>query len=243
MKKLIFVILILIWGSICFASNYYQRDDEFIKIVDFKQSLNVGETFKFTATNTTGDYIMWSSDNENIAKVDELGNVFALEEGTCNIICSSFNNPFIFDKIQINVYDKTKNGDYKDVVIPVTGVTLNKTELEIEKGKTYTLKATVKPSDATNNSVTWSSSNTTVAAVNGSGKITAKAAGEATITVKTKDGGYTATCDVTVIVPVTDVSLNKSSVNLKKGEKTTLKPSIKPTDATNKAVSWSSSNT
>ena len=242
MKKLILMMMILICGSICFASNYYQMDDEFIKIVDFKQSLNIGDTFKFTATNTTGDYIMWSSDNENIAKVDELGNVFALEEGTCNIICSSFNNPFIFDKIQINVYDnQTKNGD--SVVIPVTGVTLNKTELEIEKGKTYTLKATVTPSDATNKSVTWSSSNSIVASVNTSGKITAKEAGEATITVKTKDGGYTATCDVTVIVPVTDVSLNKSSVNLKKGEKTTLKPSIKPTDATNKSVSWSSSNT
>ena len=66
------------------------------------------------------------------------------------------------------------------------------------EGDTQTLTATISPSNATNKSVTWSSSNTSVATVSSSGLVTAKAAGSTTITVKTNDGNKTATCAVTV---------------------------------------------
>ncbi|MGI6095429.1 MAG: Ig-like domain-containing protein, partial [Lachnospiraceae bacterium] len=82
--------------------------------------------------------------------------------------------------------------------VPVTGVTLNKTELSLYTGQSETLTATVEPENATNQNVTWSSDNSDVASVDENGKVTAVTAGEATITVTTEDGGKTNTCQVTV---------------------------------------------
>ena len=84
------------------------------------------------------------------------------------------------------------------LTIAVTGVSLNKGSITLMVGETETLTATVQPTNATNNAVTWSSSNTSVATVSSSGVVTAKAAGSATITVKTNDGNKTATCQLTV---------------------------------------------
>ena len=82
--------------------------------------------------------------------------------------------------------------------VPVTGVTLSQTELSLTEGNTAQLTATVKPDDATNKNVTWSSDDTSVATVDATGKVTAVSAGTATITVTTEDGEKTATCTVTV---------------------------------------------
>ena len=130
--------------------------------------------------------------------------------------------------------------------VDVTGVSLNKNSLSLEKGSNETLIATVTPSNATNKNVTWSSSNTSVATVNSSGKVTAVKAGTATITVTTEDGGKTATCSVTVtdpVISVTGVSLNKNSLSLEKGSNETLIATITQSNATNKNVTWRSSNT
>ena len=106
-----------------------------------------------------------------------------------------------------SVFDSTKTGNAAvTVVIPVTGVTLDKSTLTLAVGKSKTLTATVAPPNATNKAVMWSSSDTAIAAVDDSGKITAVAPGEATITVTTADGGFTAVCVVTVVVPVTGVT-------------------------------------
>ncbi len=83
-------------------------------------------------------------------------------------------------------------------VVAVTGVSLDKSELSLSEGRKYTLTATITPSDATNQNVTWSSDNTTVATVSDSGVVTAVAEGTANITVTTEDGGFAATCTVTV---------------------------------------------
>ena len=83
--------------------------------------------------------------------------------------------------------------------VPVTGVTLDQTELDLFTGASATLTATVKPSDATDKTVTWSSDNEAVATVDENGKVTAVGEGEATITVTTTDGSKTATCQVTVL--------------------------------------------
>lgn len=84
--------------------------------------------------------------------------------------------------------------------VPVTSVSLDKTTLSLTKGNSYTLTATITPSDATNKTVSWSSSNTSVATVQ-NGTVTAVASGSATITVTTQDGNKTATCSVTVTNP------------------------------------------
>ena len=83
-------------------------------------------------------------------------------------------------------------------VVAVTGISLDKSELSLAVEKTTTLTATVTPSDATNQNVTWTSDNTAVAAVSDEGLVTAIAVGTANITVTTEDGAYTATCAVTV---------------------------------------------
>ncbi|MBQ0093199.1 MAG: Ig-like domain-containing protein [Bacteroidales bacterium] len=111
----------------------------------------------------------------------------------------------------VRAYAKNKVGigygeeiTFTTLPIYVSGVELNKTSITITEGDNYTLSASVKPSDATDKSVNWSSSNTSVATVDQSGKVTAVKAGSATITVTTTDGGYTATCNVTVKKRVED---------------------------------------
>jgi len=129
--------------------------------------------------------------------------------------------------------------------VAVTGVSL-KSSTYILVGNTETLNATITPSNATNQNVTWRSSNSAVATVSTSGKVTAVAKGTATITVTTVDGGKTASCTVTVAaenVPVTGVSLNKSSISLNVGGIEDLAAAIMPSNATNQNVTWYSSNT
>ena len=86
----------------------------------------------------------------------------------------------------------------KPTEVSVTSVSLNKSTLDIKVGETATLTATINPTNATNKNVTWKSDNTQIATVDTAGKITAIKEGTAKITVKTKDGNYTATCIVTV---------------------------------------------
>lgn len=96
---------------------------------------------------------------------------------------------------------------------PVTGVTLDKTTLDLIVGNSATLKATVAPADATNNTVTWASNNTAIATVDSNGKVTAVAPGTATITATTEDGGKTATCTVTVTAKTYQIAVDKSTLD------------------------------
>ena len=100
--------------------------------------------------------------------------------------------------------------------ISVTGVSLNKSSVNMNIGKAESLIATVAPSNATNKSVTWSSDNTNVASVNQSGVVTAKSAGKANITVKSDDGGKIATC--TIIVGTVPTIVTNSLPDGKMGE-------------------------
>ena len=131
--------------------------------------------------------------------------------------------------------------------VKVTKITLNKASANVERGKTLQLTATVTPTTATNKAVTWTSSNTKVATVSSTGKVTAKAVGVATITCTARDGsGVKATCKVTVknpVVKVSKITLNKTSASLIKGDTLALKATVTPATATNKAVTWKSSNT
>ncbi|WP_049945025.1 starch-binding protein [Butyrivibrio sp. AC2005] len=136
---------------------------------------------------------------------------------------------------------KTEN---VEMVIPVTGIKLNKKKVSIGKTGTYQLVAEIQPENATNRELTWTSSDGTVAQVSAEGLVTAKKKGKCIITVTTKDGEFKAECKVTVTkkVDVTGVKLNKSKKTLKKGKTYTLKATLKPKKATNQDVKWSSSN-
>ena len=132
----------------------------------------------------------------------------------------------------------------ESVIYKVTKVELDKTSLELTEGGTARLTATILPDNATNKNVTWSTSDASIATVT-DGVVTAVAPGTATITVTTEDGGKTATCAVTVAaatVPVTGVTLNKTSTSLYVGDTETLTATVAPDNATDRAVNWTSSN-
>ena len=147
------------------------------------------------------------------------------------------------------VYSDKETDTTKPTVKKVAKVTVNKKSVTLVKGRSTTVKATVSPSNASNKKLKWTTSNSKVAVVNSQGKITAKGKGTATIKAMATDGSNKfATVKVTVKQPVTSVKLNRSSANLKvkgnaKQKTVTLKATVNPKNANNKAVSWKSSNT
>ncbi len=122
-----------------------------------------------------------------------------------------------------------------------TGISFANASESILLGKTKTLKATITPENAVK-TITWASSNTAVATVSTKGIVTAKSIGSAVITAKTSNG-LTAKCKVTVKKPVTSITLNNATVSIWTGKTKTLTATIAPTDASNKNVTWTSSNT
>ena len=155
-------------------------------------SMFVGDTQKlslgFTPSDTNKKTATWSSNNTSVATVNN-GTVTALKAGIARITATvvGVNNTTVSNYIDIQVRN-----------VPVTGVSLDKTSAELGLTRTLTLTATVSPSNATDKSVTWSSSNTSVATVS-NGVVTPKALGNTVITVKTNDGNKTATCNVNVV--------------------------------------------
>ena len=157
-------------------------------------TLDVGGTATLTATitpnNATNPNVTWSSDNQNVATVDQNGEVTAVSAGTATIT--------------VTTADGGKTATCEVTVtaasVPVTGVTLSQNQASLYYNRTpntLTLTATVTPDNATNQAVTWTSSNPSVATVK-NGVVTAVAPGIAVITATTQDGNHTATCTVTV---------------------------------------------
>ena len=134
-------------------------------------------------------------------------------------------------------------GNYPKSIIDPTGIKLNTTALTITAGTKYTLKATISPSNATNKTVYWSSSNTAIAGMKSGGVVNAKKAGTCTVTAKTVNG-KTATCKVTVkAAPApTGITVSPTSVTMSLGTTFTIKATVQPSYANNKTVYWSSSN-
>ncbi len=133
-----------------------------------------------------------------------------------------------------------------NVQVSATSISLNMTSAEMTVDGVLQLTATVLPTNATNRTVTWKSSNTSIATVNSSGLVTAKSPGSAIITATTTDGtNLSATCSLFVkqnIVYASSISLNKSSANLVAGQQMQLQATVLPENTTNKTVIWSSSD-
>lgn len=180
----------------------------------------------------TNKDVTWESDDTTVATVSDDGWVTPVKAGTATITV------------------KTKDGGKTaqcvvTVIESVASVSLHKNTLSFEKGKTSKLTATVSPSNATDRSVVWKSSNTKIATVTNKGVVKGIKAGTATITVVTKDGNKKATCKVTVknpVVKVKGVKISKKTAIIKNGKTITLKATISPSNATNKAVTWKTSD-
>lgn len=178
--------------------------------------------------------------------------------GTAQISGESANTKVTKGKYKV-AFDNTEDKSLSDVAselvdvpefttqaIKVSSITLDQTSLSLDTGKTTTLKATVKPDNATDKSVTFASSDAKIATVGEKdGKVTAVKAGSADITVTTHDSAKKATCKVTVkdpVVNVTGVSLDKTELSVEEGATAQLKDTVAPSNANNKKVAWKSGN-
>jgi uncharacterized protein YjdB len=161
-------------------------------------TINVSETVQLTETITpagaTNQNVTWSSDDEDIATVSTSGLITGVAGGTATITVTSTDGSFT-DTCTVTVLEA------------VSGVTLDITSTTINVSETEQLTETITPAGATNQNVTWASSDETRATVSATGLVTGVEDGFATITVTTVDGGFTASCDVTVVIPVTGVSI------------------------------------
>lgn len=166
-----------------------------------------------------------------------------------SIVCIKVDENSTYSNREGKIEIAQQNGSLKHTItvkqagrIAVTSVELNKTSLQMKEGDTETLIATVRPDNATDKTVSWSSSDTGIATVDANGKVTAVKEGAATITAKA--GEKSTTCAVTVKndVPVTMVELNRTTLSLIAGETASLVATVKPDEATDKTVIWSSSD-
>ena len=126
--------------------------------------------------------------------------------------------------------------------VAVTGMTLEKKSIEVEKGKTEAINAIITPENATRKAITWTSSDTNVATVT-NGVVKGISAGTAIITATTKDGNFTDTCEVTVTQnAVTGIRISEKLIDLGMGKKKQITATVMPDDATDKSVEWTSEN-
>jgi len=196
-------------------------------------TVNVTTTNQILATiapfNATNQAVTWASNNTGIATVTN-GLVTGVSAGTTTVTVTTQDGSFV-GSIAVTV------------VIGVTSVSVNPTSVSLRPAQTSQITAIVLPSNAPDKTVTWSTSRPTVATVNSSGLIQAVANGTATITATTQSGNKTATVNVTVTTLVTSVRVNVTSVTLRPNITRQITATVLPSTASNKAITWSSSNT
>ncbi len=209
-----------------------------------EKTMNIGDSLVLIASVIPADAsnksVIWTSSNDEIAYVNN-GRVSAKTAGSATITARTADGSFAA-VCEITVLPNEASE------ISATGVTLNRTTASLGVGSTLKLNAIIAPSNATNTNVTWTSSNAAVATVSADGTVSAIKKGNVIITVKTEDGGYTATCKVSVTavsttVSVTGVTLDKTSLELSVGDTDVLTATVSPDNATNKNVAWSSDDT
>jgi len=193
-----------------------ERSTQTIRVDTTDRTANCGDTLNPRSVSAQGE-ISYESNNTTVATVDANGNIKALKAGETTItIRASQTDDYQAAETSYNLivshnyagdWEKDGTGYYKEcacgdksyaTAVPVLGVALDKTSMNLTAGSTGTLTATINPTDAANKSLTWTSDNEAVATVDENGKVTAVAEGTAHITAKTVDGEKTAVCAVTV---------------------------------------------
>lgn len=193
-----------------------------------------------TPSGAADPAVTWISSNPAVATVDSTGKVTAV--GTVpagqtyieTTITAQTSNATVFATCTVRVQSS----------VLITSLTLNKSELALNVGDEETLSVTGAPSNATNKTLAWTSSNPEVASVNSSGKVIAASKGTAVIRADSTDGsGKYVSCVVTVNnIQVLNVSFDKSSLDLSEGDTAAIVATVYPTNVTNKTLKWTSSN-
>lgn len=204
----------------------------FLNKTELKIQRGTSETLEATVQPATTNIkdLTWTSSAPEIASVDQTGKVTAHKLGEADIT--------------VTTVDGGHTAVCKVTVIQkVTGVTLDKESASLRIGEeTLQLNAVVEPSDASDKSLLWTSSEPGVASVSETGLVTPLAPGETVITVTTADGEFSATCTVTVIQPVISITLNETSININPDMTFELVAQINPDNASDKTLEWKSSD-
>ena len=248
-RRLIALFTILLSVSLIATYSCKKEKDKSVAVTEVRldktaTTLFEGDTEELMATvmpeNATDKGIEWKSDNESVATVSQTGLVTALKDGSATITVITNDGGF---RASCEVTVKKK-------VIAVTGVKLSAASMTLREGDKGTLTATVEPANATNKNVEWWTSDIDVVSVTSTsggsnGYVEARGAGKATVTVKTEDGEFSASCEITVEkkeVPVTGIALEQSSLLLPVGNTYALKAHVQPSNATDQDIKWGSSN-
>ena len=196
--------------------------------------LVVGDTMRLSPVinpeSASNKHLVWICDNNDVATVNELGLVTAISVGDANITCSTVDGSCLSATCKVTVSP-----------IFAESIALDKTELTLTIGASENLTATVLPEDVTDKTVTWSTSDASIATVDNEGKVTAVSIGEATITATC--GDKSATCKVTVNpILAESIALDKTELSLTIGASEKLTATVLPEDVTDKTVTWSTSD-
>lgn len=203
-----------------------------------KITLNAGQTYdglllKYYPATADNKNVTWQSSNAEILTVDDTGKINAIKGGEAKVIVISTENCNIKDECTVTVLQ------------PTTGISLNKSDLEIIEDESIHLIASVVPDDASNKNVNWTSSDVSVAMVSPDGTVYALKPGQATIMATTVDGGFVALCKISVKpkkVTATAIRLSRTEGTIAIGETLQLNATIEPENVTNKTIRWTSTN-
>lgn len=196
-------------------------------------TLKLNEQFRLTTKITPEDAsnktIIWSSSDTNVATVNEEGMVKAVGSGSATILAKSQDSGAT-SMCNVTVYQ------------PVTSISISNETMSVRKGTEFWLNATALPENAMNKEILWTSNDTSIAIVDQNGKVSTLEAGNCVITATSQDSGVMAKCILTVLQPITGISLNYSSRTIMKNDKFALIPTVTPIDADNKTVIFTSSD-
>lgn len=201
-----------------------------ISLSETDMTLDRGDTEVLSVSVTPEDadnHVSWTSTDSKVCTVTQTGAVTGVDRGTASVVALSSEGKMAACRVT--------------VVNPVTGVVLDKSSMTMIPGATANLHADVLPGDATNRGVQWASSDSKICTVDSSGKVTAVEAGMAKVTVMTQEGGFFADCVVTVKTPASGLTLDKTSLTMKKGDTEQLTATVYPSGA-RPDVLWASSD-
>lgn len=207
-----------------------------INVNESEISLQVGKSYQIEAevypSNATNKDIYWETSDSRIATVTDTGLIFGKYEGKATITGYTLNNKRV--SIRVNV---------SSLAVSIDSLDISPSSISIKKGDTYQLLATTVPSNATNNSMIWTSSNESVVTVE-NGQVKGNKIGSATIYAQID--GIKAKAQVNVvenIIEISSINLKEETLEMNIGESQTLSLDYLPTNATNKAFKWESNNT
>ena len=210
-----------------------KQQPESITLSGLSGNIRVGGGVTLKATvlpNTTSDKaVVWSTSDASVATVSANGYVKGVRAGSCTITCQSKTFPEVYAQIDVTVY------------APVTSITFNEKKPSVAVGRSIALSWTVKPQDATDSSVSFSTNKPDVVSVSNDGIVTGLKRGECYVYATANDGsGKKATIRVTVTQPVTGVTMKYTSQNVGLNKYTTNTAILEPANADNKKMQWTS---